>query len=326
MKQYKLIKKYPNSPKLGTIASTDKDENIDYFNFTNGWIPKSGYLSYQEIENYPEYWEEVITLNPKIKVGVRIKFLKSFDWSNIGDVVTISHIYKEHQKNTFWIEYKRIDNSMGGFRFEGNGYYLDNDFELVDKEYEILSLLHSNGEIHSSNTHLNKNHFKRCLDAFNAGSTTWSIYSIKRLSDGEVFTIGDKVKCIHQAHLDEVSTIESISVKDTRCFISGMNMEYFQKINKVLTTEDGVDIFINDEVWYIKKNLKSTVYKKIVKTKRWNIKDWLYFSTKEAAEEYILMNKPVFSLEEIYSILYAGNIELIKKQFLNKTKDKLQKI
>lgn len=53
MKKYKLIKIYPGSPKLGTIAEgIYGGESYSYNEYSN--------VSKGSIEDYPEYWEEVI--------------------------------------------------------------------------------------------------------------------------------------------------------------------------------------------------------------------------------------------------------------------------
>lgn len=55
MIKYRLIKEYPGSPKLETIASTIKSKNIDYFDFTPVFTPQGGYIDHTYIENNPEY-------------------------------------------------------------------------------------------------------------------------------------------------------------------------------------------------------------------------------------------------------------------------------
>lgn len=57
---FKLIKKYPNSPHLGTILSLyfrGKLSNDDYCYIES--FPYERIYSVDEIENYTEFWEEV---------------------------------------------------------------------------------------------------------------------------------------------------------------------------------------------------------------------------------------------------------------------------
>jgi hypothetical protein len=55
MKKYKLIKLYPNSPVLGTVVIYSEDHQIYNYNGGNYYteFPK------HQVENLPEYWEEV---------------------------------------------------------------------------------------------------------------------------------------------------------------------------------------------------------------------------------------------------------------------------
>jgi hypothetical protein len=58
--QYKLIKKFPASPELGTIVTKQKNRHYLYVNDLN-----DASLFYdREIENYPEFWEEVKERKP----------------------------------------------------------------------------------------------------------------------------------------------------------------------------------------------------------------------------------------------------------------------
>jgi len=54
MKQYKLIKEYPGSPKLGTIVNHAKGWG-SYESYFDGNLVYSTYA----IENYPEFWQEI---------------------------------------------------------------------------------------------------------------------------------------------------------------------------------------------------------------------------------------------------------------------------
>jgi len=69
----------------------------------------------------------------------------------------------------------------------------------------------------------------------------------------------------------------------------------------LFTTEDGVEIFEGNEYWYIMdcvNNGKWEIQKKTAHGTGHNSKH-IRFSTKETAEEYILMNKPCLSLKDV---------------------------
>ena len=206
--KYILKKEYPGSPKLGNI--------ID--NLENDWI-----------ENYPEFWEEV-----------------------------------------------------------------------VEKNYEILFVITNNN--------------KFIEKVYNQDATIepyWKIHSVKRLSDGEIFTIGDIVKCE-----DCKGKITSLEIYDNDIYLNGIDnkmpfgytlcntldcFEIPQKVKQPLfTTEDGVDIFEGDE--FIVVNIFTFNKHRTGKYLETNHM-YKYFSTKEKAEEYILLNKPCLSYGDVQEYL-----------------------
>lgn len=99
---------------------------------------------------------------------------------------------------------------------------------------------------------------------------------------------------------------------------------FVEKIKQPLfTTEDGVDIFEGDS--YYSYNLELDISSKFdsacLKISGKNT-DNKYFSTKEKAEEYILMNKPCLSLNDVlklsidteYSYTFQKLKELVKSK------------
>ncbi len=149
------------------------------------------------------------------------------------------------------------------------------------------------------------------------------IHTVKRLSDGEIFTIGDTVE-----HVD--SNIDKgviVKLKIVESYIPGYigvdfigsykgESEYgFYNCLKVLkksrvllfTTEDGVDIYENDECWNCL--VEPTEYNSFMLGKtNWSNKHPYnyakYFSTKEKAEEYIELNIPKYSYNDIKNLVY----------------------
>ena len=213
--KYKLIKEYPGSPRLGNT--------ID--NLENDWI-----------ENYPEFWQEV-----------------------------------------------------------------------VEKDYEILEVKGKYGAISSY------------IEELDNDLKDKTIFKIKRLSDGEIFTIGDKVFSEYINY-----TINKIGIVNDKCMVSALydtnnpngsrlhyNLNNLKKAKQPLfTTEDGVDIFEGDTFYYVKfTQYNMTVGKpfEIVKgnhpTFKYEPQYEKYFSTKEKAEEYILLNKPCLSYGDVQEYL-----------------------
>jgi hypothetical protein len=99
-------------------------------------------------------------------------------------------------------------------------------------------------------------------------------------------------------------------------------------------TEDGVDIFAGDIFYSIRKDCLGRIVKyegnffEIASTK---CKGFVDFSTKKAAENYIKMNKPCLSLNDVLSITNKTSFvpedfskNLIKKELTKIVKQKLK--
>ena len=158
---------------------------------------------------------------------------------------------------------------------------------------------------------------------------TYKIHSIKRLSDGEIFTIGDKVVGYNNsiAKIKTIDLVGEISLNIGTDKHEGFSLKNLKKSKQPLfTTEDGVDIFEGDEYFYINSNFRDPW--NIINTKAdcpemINVEDLNYkrFSTKEKAEEYILMNKPLLSLSDVWDNLKVK----YQKEVLKFVKSKLNK-
>ena len=98
----------------------------------------------------------------------------------------------------------------------------------------------------------------------------------------------------------------------------------------LFTTEDGFDVVTYQNLFVVE--LPSYSISNIVKLDGIKHDGSLYFSTKEAAEQYILENKPCLSLNDLLGVWdtsglnegrYYGNSPLYKN-FLQKVKEKLK--
>jgi hypothetical protein len=214
MKKYKLIKQYPTSPKLGFIV-VQKPCGI-YYNMETGIHYGSAML-----ENYPEYWEEVI-----------------------------------------------------------------------EKDYEILKTCPIEG----------------------------TIYSVKRLSDGEVFTVGDRIKVYQHG---SINTITEIGLYDLgKSFKEGIWFTYnsgschmthaIKQKQPIYLTHDGKDIFPEDTVWYVNKENFYHDYIKAYPEVKFNSEIRAYFLTEEEAKKYIIENKPALSIKEFWEITTMSGSNRVK--------------
>jgi hypothetical protein len=188
--------------------------------------------------------------------------------------------------------------------------------EVIEKDYEILRIKHKE----------NKCFYRDSIDLRNLN--LYDIHSVKRLSDGKVFNIGDNATTA----LNNYGPITAFEIKSNVMYIRTNNSSNSTfscdikdlKVSKPLfTTEDGVNIFEGDS--YHPVILYNLEYKgwfkaqKINKNKYTDAKSCIVFSTKKEAKQYILMNKPCLSLEDVGNIIsfesyYFKEIKLLVKK------------
>jgi len=320
MVEYRLIKEYPGSPKLGTKVNYSDKHQIYNYNGGNFYteLPK------HQVENLPEFWEKVDNSEELLKEAA-LKYPKGTKYIaanrvNLGsrDTTFTNGIStgKFDIVKYYEISGKEIFHITG----ESNkSVYLNGEWaEIIQepKEYEILSyeclysngtsstdrqifVKQSNGDYKWSNVTITEKFIDNNL--WNNQNGGYVIHSVKRLSDGEMFTLGDFVY-----EKTNVCTthwkITEFSLKDTRCFTCGVNINNIEQEKKpLLVTEDGKEIFEDDYFWHVDK------YYEIGRgicthahTKLPNFKD---FSTKEAAEKYIDENKPKYSKKDVLGIV-----------------------
>jgi len=192
----------------------------------------------------------------------------------------------------------------------GNQYYVHCREKVEELDYEILTVNPS--EENKNNTN------KEAVTTWeicNKDLKYWNIHSVKRLSDGEVFTIGDRVHQVLPLKDDNTWLIKEFSTKDTRCFTIGVNITCIEKSKTPLfTTEDGVDIFKGNEYWYVVTfdHHIGHEWKPLNHVADWNGNAELMkpplggkqFSTKEEAEKWVLFNKPCLSINDL---IYSKN-------------------
>lgn len=241
MIQYRLIKEYSGSPKLGTIDWFKTDEFGPSSN--NVWQGTNFYNS------HPEFWQKVEELDYEIL---------SLIYKNNGDIVTL----------------------------RPNGkYVISTAKDCLFPVYSLKEQLEDNG----------------C-----------DIHSVKRLSDGEVFTVGDLIYFgdFGNKGFQPIDKIEIDYFDKTRITAwnsaYGLGLEKWKKApakTPLFTTEDSVEIFNGDIYWSVTDDFKLLV------THSARMLDYKIraFSTKEKAEEYILLNKPCLSLNDLLSTW--GNAE-----------------
>lgn len=192
--------------------------------------------------------------------------------------------------------------------------------EIIEKEYEILTLSdggtlvsYDKSEIGTYNVPMNIHYSTKelWLECF-LRHNFWKIYSVKRVSDGEVFIINDKIFI----GLSQSYEIKSINISNQ--YKGGISIEislggYFSIMDikkckiPLFTTEDGVDIFdIETSVFeVIKCNLhlnRNIPYGCANHNLGENFPS-LVFSNEESAQNYIDLMKPKYSKKDIIDLL-----------------------
>lgn len=168
----------------------------------------------------------------------------------------------------------------------------------------------------------------------------YKIHSVKRLSDGVVFSVGDEVTRGEKfgketIKMFEISNTENpgyellfVHFNESHTF---SNFIFVQKLpspkpSPLFTTEDGVEMFENMEYWAVGTLHGYDTYQCRIapnnNSKKFYNKSILKFSTKEKAEEYVLTNKPCLSVKDAiecwtiaprYSPIYNSYISNVKE-------------
>jgi hypothetical protein len=187
------------------------------------------------------------------------------------------------------------NNDANNFYWEGS-WFNPSDFpefweEVIEKDYEVLI----------------------------SKVVPQEILSVKRLSDGEVFTVGDRAMTqgsrgghsIRQFRVKQKCNVRTpmpgIFIKDgiDRIWIDweegcgGNWLESTEKLKQpIFLTHDGKDIFPEDTVWYVNK--ENLYYNYIITQATVTFRSDInaYFLTKEAASDYINKNKVLFTTED----------------------------
>jgi len=389
IRKFKLIKEYPNSPKLGSIMEY-------YSNWNMYGINQICYYNKSVVENNPEYWQEITEYNltycnlvngqyytTYYKGQGLYTFKQGFNlWishenkivitSNSGNITPQNGFHefrlatKEEinlLKEELPVGTKIVDtnpdtegytytkqkdgrwkmNNIDMFSIAESSIGEGKRFRLVEekpkKEYEILEYeylvtkervtLRKNGTYYAKE-HLGDDVRGATLEEFYSfySPDTHRIISIKRLSDNEIFSIGDNVQYdpsnkytkypeynkpykIDKFHFDSLGRLvakgynEIDNITNDACVIESKN---FRKVERVplFKSENGVDMYIGDRYFRIISNWEIQEENVIQLGEHIYKNDTIKrFSTKEKALEYIIENKPCLSYNDIKDIAFG---------------------
>lgn len=194
--------------------------------------------------------------------------------------------------------------------------------EAVEKDYEILAT-----RLKKSGIIISKGNFSK--PGYCGNNET--IHSVKRVSDGEVFTVDKYVENTQYPQKHRGKITKFILDGDTvRVYYSNGwdRLKYISNCKQPLfTTEDGVKIFEGDRIYW-QSPMTGNIVDCTIDSKEdllFNTEGRKFFSTKEAVEEHVLMNKPCLSYEEIMEqIPFTDKDREIQKNLKELVKSKLE--
>lgn len=170
--------------------------------------------------------------------------------------------------------------------------------KVAEKDYEILCYSRA---------------FNRYSHSLTKRDESWDIHMIKRLSDGVIFSIGDKIDGYSYTNR-VILNIELANKKllFRQCLGYSMLEDIKHSKQPLFTTEDGVDIYEGDKIWFV--DIDYWIPEERISKKRdiYKNRGLFPFSTKEKAEEYIIMNKPCLSIEDFKKIFTNARTSIIE--------------
>ena len=345
-KTYKLIKEYPGSPKLNTTATLeelDLNDSLYLFHYVLN-DPNHQPLPENKVEDYPEFWEEVC-----------VECLQSKPTCTI---IKKCGKFKE-EPNYLITAFRNTENEYLMFLNNDGGYgrlrwLLDS--MLKDEMYEIYSVKNSKGEEFTIGDKINASTLKNAtIKSFKIIDKSMVVYCdiktnfldlewcsiaiqspIYTTTDGVEIFEGDKYNGLYLLNKDitlpqdpSARVVYSFNSQDAEVcnryltFTSEENRDKYIKENAkkpIFISADGKEIFEGDKFWII--NAYSYEFRGINITYSGN-DEYLKFSTKQAAQEYIDNNKPKYSLKNIEKAFenssisemfkFKGLLEEIKK-------------
>jgi hypothetical protein len=291
-----------NHPEFWKKVETEKTYSDSIMAFANALFA-STLLAIEESPTIEEVMQECIRRFPK---GSKVKSATN------GEIHTICTKQFIKPKKDDWFEgvyyygcsnsiYAVIEGKTKGFCLYNRGKYA----ELVEEPKQDWEITYFKNNGRTIGVLDDKAFSGLLLKEFLIDEES-SIHSIRIKSDGEVFTVGDRT--------NEGVIKEFQYCKDGRLIISFVDglpryldakgsTHKLSKLKPLLKTEDGVDIYEGDYYFSVLK--KDLIYngrfvaEPINGGKFSNPESCIIFSTKEAAEEYILLNKPCLSYNNI---------------------------
>lgn len=167
--------------------------------------------------------------------------------------------------------------------------------EVVEKDYEILYYKHKHTEKCLNTYDVLRYEIEKCIN------DSWNIHSVKRLSDGEVFTIGDMIRSTTGAY--SKVKIEYINTNSSSIIFNkldeGIRLRHAEHVKPLFTTEDGIDIYKREEYWIVFSETFNIQHESNARLGCGRREDAYYFSNRHDADKWLEENKPKYSKSDI---------------------------
>lgn len=161
-----------------------------------------------------------------------------------------------------------------------------------------------------------------------SGTSPYYIKTVKRLSDGATFTIGDMCNpastCFNynKRPITKIWFTEhgSLRISSDNYTLPIDGIEHSKM--PIFTSEDGVDIYEGDKYYYVSESGKG-VYTLITKNEKPLSGNGKRFSTKKAAENYIYNSEKRFSINDVIDAipLDSGDVTFTLTKMLDNLKN-----
>lgn len=276
MNKYKLIKEYPGH-KIGDLAYFEPDISDTHF-----------------------LWEGITGPIEKLKIPRDFQPDATSDW--FEEIIPQNYqilIFRSTNNYIFGVD---------NIRYKLNN---NNNFDIFIRPHSSINNINSAININLESLLYDENFIS-------VKNKKLEIFCVKRLSDKHIFTIGDKFQNIVKGENSTIDTIKSFHINDNNLSVKGeklfcnINLEkvlpFIPKL--VLKTEDNVDIYENDNCFFVKPREPYAYPFNNVGSRKDDIeniikddsKHYKYFSTNKAARQYIINNHKLISIDDIEDV------------------------
>lgn len=236
---------------------------------------------------------------------------------------------RQYKNKTTGAIFNKAINGNSYYSDKYQGYYIPSELienscdyeEVIEKDYELINWIDEKGNIYRN---------KESVGSI-SGDGQLHITYVERLSDFERFTVGDKIRFIDES-LEEMypcRIIRRFKLKDNSiiavCDDNGVEilLKNLKRVKTSLfTTEDGVEVFENDSFYYIGDAWNICLTNCLFKGDG-DFSKFKTFAEKENAEEYIRLNEPKYSLNDMAKIAnHWAYIKVVTPEHVLKTIEK----